>query len=293
MRIWVHHLNLAIAVMLVTTGCATAGGSTDQLQSTVYATHRLVQDLSQEISGTVTRLSDTTAELVTRLDASDRELRELVSVAQENQHKLERLQTSLDVLTAAMFRQYNLSPPTSTVLPSPGRPLSGPPEITRGEIIVEPPRAPIQPDTGAVGFQPQVLPPVDELPQSIGEDAQYRQAQQLYANENYSQAVQMFREHLVEFPGSKHSANATYWLAHCYFKMGEYPQAISGFDELRAQFPESGKVPIAMHNEAVAYSRLGQNARAIELFQRLIREYPDDVATEGAREKLRQLQNLN
>ena len=75
--------------------------------------------------------------------------------------------------------------------------------------------------------------------------------------------------------------------------MGQNSEAITGFDDLRAQYPDSGKVPSAMHNQAVAYSRLGQNARAIELFQRLIREYPDDVATVGAREKLRQLQNLN
>lgn len=292
MRIRAHHFNLAIAVMLVTTGCATAGGSTDQLQSTVYATHRLVQDLSQNISGTVTRLSDTTAELVTRLDTSDRQLRELVSVAQENQRKLEQLQLSLDTLTQTIYRQYNLSPPRSSTLPSPGRPLSAPPEFTRGEIIVEPPSGRPQSDTGILA-EPSVTPPAGTAPDSTGEDAHYRQAQQLYANDSYAQALQLFREHLMQFPTSKHSANAMYWLAQCSLRMGQNSEAIAGFDDLRAQYPDSGKVPSAMHNQAVAYSRLGQNARAIELFQRLIREYPDDVATVGAREKLRQLQNLN
>ncbi len=284
----VYHLKLAVAVVLLTSGCASAGGGS-QLQSTVYATHRMVQELNQNLSGTVTQLSSTTAELVARLGASAQEMRELMSVARENQYKLERLQYSLDTLTATLYRHLNLSPPESRVPPAPSRPIGRTPESTRGGILVEPPLGRPQPDTGRSGLAPDtgaaVAPTIDE-------DAHYLEAQQLYASDNYMDALRHFEEHLRLFPDSKHRAKATYWRAHCHFKMGEYSEAISGFDGLREQFPDSDKVPTAMYNQAVAYSRLGQNARAIELFQRLIREYPDAVATEGARGALRQLLSL-
>ncbi len=282
-----RHVGLALAVILATTGCASAGGSTDQLRSTVFATHRMVQDLNENLSGTVAQLNGTTAELVARIGASDQQMRELMSVAQENQYKLEQLQYSLGTLTATLYRHLNLSPPEPATLPSPSRPPGGMPEITRGEILVEPPVGAPQPDTSvtAIGADPAAL--------SLEADSHYRQAQQLWANEEYAQALRQFEEHLANYPNSEHRAKAAYWRAHSHLKMGEFPEAISGFNELRSQYPDSDKVPIAMHNQAVAYSRLGQNARAIELFQRLIREYPDDVATEGAREKLRQLQTLN
>ena len=290
MGIGLRHVGLVVTVMLATTGCASAGGSSDQLRSTVYATHRMVQDLNQNLSGTINQLNGTTAELVARIGASDQQMRDLISIAQENQYKLEQLQYSLSTLTATLYRHLNLSPPEPAILPAPSRPPAGMPEITRGEILVEPPFGAPQPDTSVTGAIP---PARDPAALSLAADAHYRQAQQLYANEDYAQALLQFEGHLTDFPDSEHRVKATYWRAHCHFKMGEYTEAISGFEGLRAQYPDSGKVPIAMHNQAVAHSRLGQNARAIELFQRLIREYPDDAATEGARQKLRQLQTLN
>lgn len=279
MGIRLDHFTLAVAAMLLTSGCASAGGSSSQLQSTVYSTHRMVQELSQNLSGTVTQLSTTTAELVARIGASDQEMRELLSVAQENQYKLERLQYSLDTLTATLYRHLNLSPPESSVPPAPSRPIGRAP--TRGEIRVEPPLGQPQPDTGT----PEA--------QAISETAHFEEAKQLYKDESYVDALRHFEEHLSLFPDSKHTVDAEYWRAHCRFKMGEYAEAISGFDEFREQFPDSARTPFAMYNQAVAYSRLGQNARAIELFQRLIREHPDDAATEGARGALRQLRSLN
>ena len=285
-----RHVGLALAVMLATTGCASAGGSSDQLRSTVYATHRMVQDLSQNLSGTVTQLSGTTAELVARLGTTDQQMRELLSVAQENQYKLEQLQYSLSTLTATLYRHLNLSPPEPAILPSLPGPPGVVPEITRGEILVEPPLGTPQPDTSVTAA---TSIGADRAALSLEAAAHYREAQRLYADEDYQQALRHFEEHLAKYPDSEHGINSAYWSAHCHFKMCEYPEAIAGFTDLRSQYPDHGKVPIAMYHQAVAYSRLGQNARAVELFQRLIREHPDAVATEGARGALRQLQSLN
>jgi len=300
-----------VSAVLVFPGCASAGPSQDELRSTIYATHRIVQNLDTNLSGTVAKLSDTAATMSTRLDATDQELRQLSSMATENQRQIQRLQASVDSLTATLYRHFNLSAPQPvatpsfpsvtptpiqggtgvvvqqpTVQPPAGTPPAGPTEIlpplegsSPGAAVTPPPAAAVQPPVIAT---PSVASPADvEL---------YRAAQQLYAQENYVAAQKQFDEHLKQFPNSPNAANAMYWKAHCSFRVNDFPQAILGFEELRAKYPTSDKVPTAMHNQAVAYSRMGQNARAVELFEQLIQQYPDEPATQSAREKLRQLQ---
>jgi tol-pal system protein YbgF len=299
-----------VGAVLVFPGCASAGPSQDELRSTIYATHRMVQNLDTNLSGTVAKLSDTAATMSTRLDATDQELRQLSSMAVENQRRIERLQASVDSLTATLYRHFNLSAPQPVASPSfqpttptpiiqggtgvvvqqpgpaPAPRSAAPTEIlpplegsTPGATVTPPPATTVQPPVAAA---PSVASPADvEL---------YRAAQQLYAQENYLAAQKQFDEHLKQFPNSPNAANAAYWKAHCTFRLNDFPQAILGFEEFRAKYPTSDKVPTAMHNQAVAYSRMGQNARAVELFEQLIQQYPDEPATQSAREKLRQLQ---
>ncbi len=289
---------LAMSVALLSSGCATAGGSptgSSQLQNTVYETHRMVQNLEQNLSGSVSNLTQTTAAIAARLDSSDQEIRRLVSMAEENQRKLDGLQFTLDQLTTTLYQQLNLSPP-------PTRPnIPAQPQGNTGTIPRQPgvdvlPPAPQPQITPPVTSPPDILPPGGaEETSSVGSDpeAHYLQAQQYYTNEEYTLALKQFEDHIANMPRSPYVANATYWRAQCYLRMGDYPEAIKGFETFRSQFGSSGKIPLAIHNEAVSYSRLGQTERAKALFQQLIREYPDDVATEGARKNLRQLQGLS
>ncbi|HUF19798.1 MAG TPA: tol-pal system protein YbgF, partial [Burkholderiales bacterium] len=301
-----------VGVVMAASGCATGAPSGDELRNTIYSTHRMVQNLDANLSGTVSDLTQTAATLTARMDASDQELRNLSSLAVENQRKLEQLQASLDGLTATLYRHFNLSPPPPVASPS------FTPGVSRGGIVVQPP-AQTQPQTfqppaqsfpppqvspapapvpGGVGVEPRAPLESSGVPQQppasaaggMDEITHYRSAQQLYAREDFAAALQQFDQHMQLFPNSANAANAAYWKAHCYFKLGDYPQAIIGFEDLRSKYPTSDKVPTAMHNQGVAYSRLGQNQRAMELFQQLVDDYPNDPATEGAREKLRQLQ---
>jgi tol-pal system protein YbgF len=292
-----------LGAVLAFPGCASAGPSgEDDLRSTVFATNRMVQNLDTNLSGTVAKLSDTAATMTARLDSTDTELRQLSSLAVENQRKIERLQASLDSLTATLYRHFNLSAPQPISAPATAITSPGAAPAPTGGVVVEPPSTLGQrPAAPAPTAPTEILPPLEGAAPAVAatppaarpgvdEIEHYRAAQQLYAREDYASAMKQFDEHLKLFPNSSNAANASYWKAHCSFRLNDYPQAIQGFEELRAKYPTSDKVPTAMHNQAVAYSRLGQNQRAIELFQQLIREYPDHPATEGAREKLRQLQ---
>ncbi len=283
----------ALSVALLSSGCATAGGapagSSGQVQNTVYQTHRIAQDLS----GSVSTLTQTTAAISARIDSNEQEMRRLVSIAEENQRKLDNLQYTLDQLVATLYQQLNLSPPTRPNIPrQPG--INTDPVPQQPGVDLQPP-APQPRITPPVTPPPVIAPPGDrfETTQAPTDSKEhYRQAQQAYSDEDYSVALQQFDDHIATYPQSPYVANATYWRALCQLKIGNYPEAIKGFDNFRSKYGSSGKIPVAMHNEAVAYSRLGQTERAKALFQQLIREYPDDVATEGARENLRKLQGL-
>ncbi|MFP6583879.1 MAG: tol-pal system protein YbgF [Candidatus Hydrogenedentota bacterium] len=297
------YLAAGLSVALLTSGCATAGGisgggSSNQLSNTVVQTHRMVQNMEQNLTGSVSTLTRTTAEIAARLNTNEQETRRLLSMAEENQRKLDTLQYSLDDLIATLYKEMNLTPPTRVTMPTQPRigttpdPL-GPPQTTPQPFVT-------RPDDGPTITPPPTLPPsIDtappgtQTPNASDASAHYRQAQESYTNADYATALQQFDEHIRLHPDSPHLSNATYWRAHCYFKMGDYTQAVQRFGAMRSQYPTSEKVPIAMYNEGVAYSRLGNIERAKVLFQQLIREYPDDVATEVARDNLRQLQGLS
>ncbi len=274
-------LTPATILLLCAAGCSTAAGGNSV--TTSYSTHRLVEEMDSNLTTALNRLNETTADLLARQEANDRAARQLMSVAEENQLRLDRLQRSLDSLTSTLYQHLNLSPPPSmpTVTPN----------FSPGAVDVESDGITVQPPSNPIGIEYPDRPPIRQT-QTINPDQHYRAAQDFYASGNYQQAVEHFAEHNVRFPDSPHASNAQYWKAHCHFKMGSYDQAIEEFERLRSDFPTSTKIPTAMHNQAVAYSRKGQNARAEALFRRLIAEYPDDVATEGAREKLRRLQGL-
>ena len=243
----------------------------------------------QSVNSSMQRLNETTAELVAISNANTRETRRILSAVEENQIRLDRIERQLRELTATLYKHFELSPPLTGVPAAPVQPVPRRLDIDSEGITVQPPSS----DPGRQRVQAPSPTTVTAVPSSVDADTEYRKAQSLYANEEYGLALERFDSFLTRFPNSPRIDNAQYWKAHCGFKMGDYEFAITEFEVLRNRYPRSAKVPIAMHNQAVAYSRLGQNARAEELFQKLIEEYPDDVATEGAREKLKQLQELN
>ncbi|HEO71640.1 MAG TPA: hypothetical protein ENN80_10285, partial [Candidatus Hydrogenedentes bacterium] len=84
-------------VAVVMSGCSTTGGGS-QLENTVYDTHRRMVKLDTGLEGSVTKLNETTAELIARVNQSDQQVRTLQGIAEENQVKIDRLQQTLDNL---------------------------------------------------------------------------------------------------------------------------------------------------------------------------------------------------
>lgn len=278
------------------TGCETTGGS--QTQTTIYDMHRRVVKLDKDLGDSVTRLNETSASLNQRVEEMDMQTRELRSLLEENQNKLNAISQDL----ARFYRALNLSPPSSTATPVSGTNVSvGPTMIERpGQTPVPAGQntlqdsAPIPTDRAVLGATPQ---PTDEpVPAAVPAAAPagdpqvlYQQAQRSYSNNDFAASLQQFDAFLAQYPNNENSNNALFWKAKAQLSMEKYADSVQSFEQLRSRFPNSSKVPFAMHNQAVAHSRLGQTAEAERLMQAVIDQFPMSPVAEQARSDLQKL----
>jgi len=266
----------SVLMMAVATGLAGCfgGGGGNQFQNTVYDTYRRVANLDKNLQSSVTQLNETTATLLTRVDESDQQLRNVQGVLEENQAKLSSLERKLDSLTNIIYREQGrtLLPPA----PAAGMPPVGPPsEVgvggTYGPAVAAPgaapgtpPGAPVSPGApapvpgpaagtapGAAPGQPAEQPPLEPVavgpqapapaattPPSTGSaDTDYLAAQKSYARQDYQAALEQFGAFLQKYPLSMQAQNAQFWRAKSFQALERYEEAIAEYNRLRDSYP--------------------------------------------------------
>lgn len=299
----------SVVIFGLCAGCATPDGN---MSNSVYATHRIVKNIEKDIGPNVTKLNETAAELVAKVEASDQENRRLRSVIEENQSKIDRLQRELSALTAVIYRQFGLTQtragfsgggtataPPAQVLPPPGAssnlPASSQPIAQTtppgGSLINQPP--PTQPPTA---ITPTAVPPaVTPEPAVSSETAEidYISAQKAFIDESYDEALRRYTEYLTRYPDGDSAHNAQFWKAESYRRLGQYENAIREFEYLEQRYgntSDKGKLPLAMMKRAESYIDLGQPERASEILRALIEQYPMSGVVDGAKSRLRNLE---
>jgi TolA-binding protein len=101
----------------------------------------------------------------------------------------------------------------------------------------------------------------------------YQDARNDFSNKKYKKALPQFRA-LVNGTNVKLRDNSQYWLAECYYALGEYNQSIKEFEKVFS-FDEIDKYDDAQLKLGFCYRQLKNNSRAIEEFERLIQYYPE------------------
>jgi len=101
----------------------------------------------------------------------------------------------------------------------------------------------------------------------------YQDARDDFSNKKYKKALPQFRA-LVNGTNVKLRDNSQYWLAECYYALGEYNQSIKEFEKVFS-FDEIDKYDDAQLKLGFCYRQLKNNSRAIEEFERLIQYYPE------------------
>lgn len=304
---------LVILYVCLSTSCGTTGGK--QVETVIYDMHRRVTKLDKGFDG----INTTFADLSVKLENNEQTMKSLQSVIEENQVKINQIEKELSELKTNLYRHLNLSVGgTPSIPPTVGgtaREVMGnveilPPSSAQAPSIQTtpapsaPPQQPVQttvpPQTAVPAIPPQPTTPTPPQPLAEAPAEQtttsqdprddYMEAQRLFANGKYEEALVRFDTHIKNYPTQETTPNAQFWKAKCLFNLNKYQEAIQEFESLRNNYPNHAKIPIALQNEAVAYSRLGQNDKAIQLLKEVIDKYPLSPAADQARSDLEKLQ---
>jgi len=261
------------------------------METVVTDMHQRVNLLDAGMADSVNRLDETTTTLMARVAANEQQVRELASMMEENQRKVDNLLKMLDELRRVLYRHWGL-PYTPIVIPksTTGGSAASRPAPVAG--VTESAQAP------AVESQPagaEAAPPLSGGgDNSAGDDgAAYASAKEKYDQEDYTGAQGAFSSFLADYPRSTHRDKAQFWVGKSLLNQSEYSRAITAFEELRSGYPDSTYMAFAIHNQAVAHYRLGDRDRALALMEEVVAKYPTSTAAEHARRDLEQLRGAN
>jgi len=124
---------------------------------------------------------------------------------------------------------------------------------------------------------------------SAAEKKRYQQAYDKLRNGHYSQAINLFKQLLLDYPGGEYADNAQYWLGEAYKVNRETDAARLAFSKLIGEYPHSPKVPDAMLKLGFIEAEQNNVAKAKEYLHSLIGRYPGTTAAHLAEKKLQQL----
>jgi tol-pal system protein YbgF len=107
------------------------------------------------------------------------------------------------------------------------------------------------------------------------ERAGYMNAFEILRESRYVEAIQSFTQFLEQYPNSKYSNNAQYWLAEAYYASGDMEKALAEFGKVIELYPSSSKIPDAKLKLGYTYYELGQWAKARDALTGIMTTYPN------------------
>lgn len=122
-----------------------------------------------------------------------------------------------------------------------------------------------------------------------GQEA-YSKAFALLKEGRYPQSITAFENFIKQYPQSKYSDNAQYWLAEANYVSRDYKKALEEFQRLIARFPESTKIPGARLKTGYVYFELKNWSAARDSLQQVIKLFPDTSVAKKAQERLDRMQ---
>ncbi len=128
------------------------------------------------------------------------------------------------------------------------------------------------------------IPEPPEEGQRLYETA-YRDLQR----ENFQLALINFRDFLADYPQTRLSDNAQYWIGEAYYAQGQFNQAIEEFRKVIDEYPGQDKVPGAHYKIALCFINLRDNVTARRYLTYVTEHYPGTREARLAEEKLASL----
>jgi tol-pal system protein YbgF len=122
------------------------------------------------------------------------------------------------------------------------------------------------------------------------EQAAYDKALAILREGRYQEAAAAFNRFLTDYPGSRYSDNASYWLGETYYVTRDFDRAMTTFSKLVEFHPDSPKVPdTRLKIGFIHYENQDWPAARAELDE-LVTRYPDTTAARLASDRLQRMQ---
>ncbi len=130
----------------------------------------------------------------------------------------------------------------------------------------------------------EVLPVAKKLP--TGMDDLYKEAYETYLRGDFEGARRKFEAFLKQYPNVELSSNAQFWIGETYYQKKDFEKAILEYEKAISKYPESSKIPAALFKQALSFLELGDKTNARNLLRRVIERFPHSEQSEMAKKKL-------
>ncbi len=126
-----------------------------------------------------------------------------------------------------------------------------------------------------------------------GEKPAYDAAYGLVKAKRFDDALEAFKQFLVDYPDGRYAPNSYYWMGELYqvTQPPDLEAARQSFAQLLAQYPNNPKVPGAMYKLGKVYYQKGNKAKSKEWLDKVIADYGNGVSS--AADKAQQFLNAN
>lgn len=121
--------------------------------------------------------------------------------------------------------------------------------------------------------------------------AAYQEAFSSVQDREFETAIASFEDFVADYPQSRLTPNAHYWLGELHAAEGRSGPAETAFTTVLEAYPESNKVPDALYKLGLLKARQGHPDESRELLERVRESYPESSAASLAGDFLRQSGN--
>ncbi len=129
---------------------------------------------------------------------------------------------------------------------------------------------------------------------AAGEREAYDAAYALVTERRFDEALEAFKQFLVDFPQGRYSPNSYYWMGELYqvITPQDLEAARQSFTQLLDQYPSHVKVPDAMYKLGKVYFMKGDKNKARSLMEVVVSKYSKGTNSSAA-DKARQFISTN
>ena len=110
-----------------------------------------------------------------------------------------------------------------------------------------------------------------------------------YAQQQYDDAIQYFRDFIHSSPTSPYADDAQYLIGESYLQKGLYSNAIKEFNQVVLRYGSSDRAPAALLKLSQVFSKIGDQVDARLSLQKLVNRYPGSAQSAEAYRLLQEM----